>query len=200
MSGGPAVVVAPCVPGSAARRAVMAHAAAALFGPTRSCSAPNTQSACFAAEWCDRGHAMPVRAATVRHVSGLLQRNTCYVALDGATGRFLGIAALSPAYMLHTLCVVDEARGRGVGKALLDAVLWRHGRDHDITLTVAGPRVRPLGGRGARPAPAARVLRDRHDRLVRFYETCGFRCTGEVVDAYTHMRRRCRHSAAAAGT
>ena len=166
------VLLVGCEPGSDGWCALLAHALVAFFGDG-TCSKHNTHESCFGAEWCDRNIKA---AAPTSYVTDLMRKNTCYVALDASTKQFLGVAAISPDGTLHTFCVVSAARGRGVGRKLMDHVL------HDARrLTVAGPT--------GTSTPAAAVLGERHDRLVAFYEGCGFRRTGVVVDGYTHMER-----------
>ena len=173
------VQIVECTPGSEGWCAVLAHAVVALFG-NATCSGRNTRESCFAAEWCDRN----VRpAAPFTFVSDLMTSNTCYAAIDVVTRGFLGVVALGrDDAMLHCLCVVHGARGRrGVGRALVDHVIRSHGHRRRLQLTVAAP---------TSTGHAADVLRDRHDRLVSFYESRGFRRTGRVRDGYTHMVRR----------
>lgn len=160
--------------------AVLAHALLSFFGDN-TCSADNVKKSCFGAEWCD--HRMDI---TERHnLRALLEQNTCYVALDGYC--FLGVVAVSPTGTVHHFCVTERERGRkkgddrpGVGTQLLSHVIERHGRSR-LNLTVA----QPVNGHKA----ASEVLRQRHDRLVHFYKTFGFKYVGEN-DGYTHMVRR----------
>lgn len=169
-------VVVRCLPGNEGWCAVLAHALVAFFGDY-TCSAQNTEASCFGAEWCDRNIRM---AAPSSYMTDLMQNNRCYAALDAETKRFLGIAAVSATHTLHCFCVVDAARGRGVGRLLMDHVLLTHGSSR-MDLTVAGHT--STSGHGAD------TLRERHDRLVQFYESYGFRKTGVVVDGYTTMVR-----------
>lgn len=173
------VLIVGCDEGSDGWCAMLAHALVAFFGK-ETCAVQDASQSCFGAEWCDRSLEP---TAPTSFVVELMQNNTCHVALDAKSRRFLGVAAVSPHHALHTFCVVDGARGRGVGRRLMDHVLAAHGARSPLHLTVAAP-VSPTS-----TSPAATTLQDRHDRLVAFYETCGFRRTGVVTDGYTHMRR-----------
>lgn len=167
--------IVECTPGSEGWCAVLAHALVAFFGDS-TCSADNTATSCFGAEWCDR-RIRPVNPETF--VTNLMRRNKCYAAIDCKTKTFLGVVALSADASLHTFCVLSTARGRGVGHALMCHVVRSHGRQYPLHLTVAGPTATGHG---------SAVLRKRHDRLVHFYGSYGFRRT-TTADGYTHMSR-----------
>ena len=174
------VLLVGCTEGSDGWCAMLAHALVTFFGD-KTCSAQNTNESCFSAEWCDRS----LRAAApATFVVDLMQNNTCHVALDAKSRQFLGVAAVSPEHTLHTFCVVGAARGRGVGSMLMDHVLAVHGARSPLHLTVAAPLS------STATSPAAATLDERHDRLVAFYETCGFRRT-VVADGYPHVERPC---------
>ena len=173
------VLVAECTPGSDGWCAVLSHALLALFGD-RTCAAPNVQRSCFGAEWCDRG--LDPQHSSPRFVLDLLRHNTCYVALDARSRTFLGVIAVSRDATIHTFCVLPTARGKGVGRALLTRAIRQFGRK-PLALTVAGP---------TGSSPAARVLVQRRDQLLSFYQSYGFRPTGAVDRGYIAMERaRC---------
>lgn len=147
-----------------ATRAVRADAVMrALFGDG-TCNAENARS-CFAAESCANGQTPP---SGVAYAEELLRDNVTYVALRG--DRLLGIVAVRPAVWfrpawLHNLCVTHEARGSGVGAALLRRALREHPH---VSLSVAAGRWHERG-------PWQLQLRQAAQRLVRFYAQHGFR-------------------------
>ena len=186
------VLIQRCDEDTDAWRAVVAHALVAMFGKQQVCSAQNVRDSCFGAEWCDREG---TTRAPLTFVTDLMTRSTCYAALDPENLTFRGIVAIreggegeedaeedagEPKNTLHAFCVDRDARRGGVGRRLMTEALCCHGRHRPMVLTVAD---------ATSHGPAAEVLRERHERLVPYYESWGFRTTGRTADGYTVMER-----------
>lgn len=172
------IIIERCQPSTDAWNAVLSHAIIAMVGNGK-CTSQNVKSSCFGAEWCDRGYDMKVQTT---YVLEMMRENQCYAALHSYEKTLLGVVSVSPSSSatqhMHTFCVVDRERGRGVGKKMMTFVLDRFG-NKTLELTVAD-----AVGHG----DAANTLRERHDRLVALYRSFGFRETGKS-DGYTRMVR-----------
>lgn len=121
------------------------------------------------------------------YATSLMQNNTCYAALDKNTGIFQGVIAISPEQTIHSFCVRDSARGKGVGKALMNYVIRLHASNDNLFLTIAQPVSKSISG--------YTVLVKRHNKLYYFYKSFGFDLDESfktVQDGYTHMARLCR--------
>ena len=172
------VRVANCATDAGARRAALAHAAIALYRDG-SCRRRNVQLSCFAAERCDRSRGADGVGGS-HGVASMREQDTCYVALTVPDDALCGFVAVTSQGLLHSFCVAHQHRAKRIGSRLLARAIAD--APHALSLTVALPT-------GPRGAAASDVLRARSARLLRFYESFGFRVSGPPRDGYLPMRK-----------